>query len=144
MSGTDSSAAGAAPLGPKQSTPAASHTAGPWVARRTRKGYALKFSAPGWTSFARVFVRMEGSDSDLPEGVANAAVMLAAPDLLAALIALANAADDVGVKFFDTDDMDRFVEAMQAATLNARAIIAKATQPVASRGEANTNPKATS
>lgn len=47
-------------------------------------------------------------------------------ELLAALLNLANAADDVGVRFFDTDDMEPEVEAMQAATQTARKIIAKA------------------
>lgn len=40
-----------------------------------------------------------------------------------ALRTLANAADDVGVKFFDTDTMDPVVERMQAATLAARALL---------------------
>ncbi len=37
-----------------------------------------------------------------------------------ALLKLANAADDVGVRFFDSDDLDETVEAMQTATLEAR------------------------
>jgi hypothetical protein len=37
-----------------------------------------------------------------------------------ALRKLADAADDVGVKFFDTDTMDPLVEKMQAATEAAR------------------------
>ena len=36
---------------------------------------------------------------------------------------LANAADDVGVRFFDTDTMEPEVEAMQQATIEARAIL---------------------
>lgn len=43
--------------------------------------------------------------------------------LRAALLALANAADEVGVKFFDTDTMEPEVEAMQKATLAARAAL---------------------
>jgi hypothetical protein len=43
--------------------------------------------------------------------------------LRAALIVLASAADDVGVKFFDTDTIDPVVERMQAATLAARALL---------------------
>ena len=39
------------------------------------------------------------------------------------LQALADAADDVGVHFFDTDDMPAFVEIMQAAILAARAAL---------------------
>jgi hypothetical protein len=40
-----------------------------------------------------------------------------------ALEKLANAADDVGVQFFDTDTMSPEVEAMQAATQEARALL---------------------
>jgi hypothetical protein len=40
-----------------------------------------------------------------------------------ALRKLADAADDVGIKFFDTDTMDPLVEAMQTATLEARAAL---------------------
>jgi hypothetical protein len=36
-----------------------------------------------------------------------------------ALGALANAADNVGIAFFDSDDMPAEAEAMQAATLDA-------------------------
>lgn len=39
------------------------------------------------------------------------------------LMALANAADDVGVAHFDTDSMSPEVERMQAATLDARAVL---------------------
>lgn len=43
--------------------------------------------------------------------------------ILAALRNLANAADSVGVKFFDTDTMEPEVEAMQQATKAARAAL---------------------
>jgi len=43
--------------------------------------------------------------------------------LVEALEKLANAADDVGVRFFDTDTMEPEVEAMQSATLAARALL---------------------
>lgn len=43
-----------------------------------------------------------------------------------ALEALANAADDVGVKFFDTDTMDPLVDKMQAATQVVRAVLKSA------------------
>jgi hypothetical protein len=48
-------------------------------------------------------------------------------DMLAALRKLADSADDVGVKFFDTDTLDPLVEALQAATQAARDVIAKVT-----------------
>ena len=43
--------------------------------------------------------------------------------LEAALLTLADAADVVGVKYFDTDDMSPEVSAMQKATLEARAAL---------------------
>lgn len=43
--------------------------------------------------------------------------------LRAALRVLADAADVVGVKYFDTDTMDPEVEDLQAATLGARALL---------------------
>lgn len=46
-------------------------------------------------------------------------------DLLEAVKALADAADGVGVRFFDTDTLEPEVEAMQRATKFARAVIAK-------------------
>ena len=45
-----------------------------------------------------------------------------------ALGALANAADHVGIAFFDSDDMPAEAEAMQAATLDARAQLKEAGQ----------------
>ena len=41
-----------------------------------------------------------------------------------ALQYLADAADDVGVKFFDTDTMDPLVERLQNATMAARKLLA--------------------
>lgn len=48
-----------------------------------------------------------------------------------AALALANAADDVGVRFFDTDTMEPEVEAMQAATLAVRKVAGEASTPTA-------------
>lgn len=45
-----------------------------------------------------------------------------------AMGALANAADNVGIAFFDSDDMPAETEAMQAATLDARALLKEAGQ----------------
>jgi hypothetical protein len=45
-----------------------------------------------------------------------------------ALQELADATDTVGVRFFDTDTMEPEVEAMQAATLKARAALHPATK----------------
>lgn len=43
--------------------------------------------------------------------------------LVQALLKLANAADRVGIEFFDTDDMPESVQEMQTATLEARSVI---------------------
>lgn len=40
-----------------------------------------------------------------------------------ALQTLADAADDVGVRYFDSDDPSDEVQAMQAATINAREVL---------------------
>lgn len=62
------------------------HSPGPWkIARRSRRGYYLFIDAGTWTDAVRVVVRMEGNDTDRPEGLANACLAVAAPDLLAAL-----------------------------------------------------------
>ena len=45
-----------------------------------------------------------------------------------ALGALADASDNVGIAFFDSDDMPPEVDAMQAATLAARALLKEADQ----------------
>lgn len=61
------------------------------------------------------------------EVMANACLIAAAPQILEALQRLANAADDVGVRFFDTDTEEPEVTAMRLATEQARAVIVKAT-----------------
>lgn len=43
--------------------------------------------------------------------------------LRASLLALANAADAVGIRYFDTDDMSDDVQAMEAATIYAREVL---------------------
>ncbi len=45
--------------------------------------------------------------------------------LMAAAERLANAADDVGVRYFDTDTMDEHVERMRDATDSVRAALAE-------------------
>ena len=49
--------------------------------------------------------------------------------LEAAILALANAADEVGVRLFDTDDMPEEVQRVQSATLNAREALAAPAAP---------------
>ena len=56
---------------------------------------------------------------------ARAALSRPHPETLVTLQKLADAADDVGVRFFDTDTMDPLVEAMREATRAARKVLAK-------------------
>lgn len=65
------------------------HTPGPWRVSEGRhnKNWAL-ISAPRWEDFARVVIRMDGDEMDFATGVANARLIAAAPDLLAACKAL--------------------------------------------------------
>ena len=62
------------------------HTAGPWLCDRvSKKGHRQYISAAGWGELAEVVVRMQGSERNSPEGEANARLIAAAPELLAAL-----------------------------------------------------------
>lgn len=63
------------------------HSTGPWSIDHIRNKSATKvrISSPQWASFASVVVRMKGEDSDTPQGIANARLVAAAPDLLDAL-----------------------------------------------------------
>lgn len=63
------------------------HTPGPWsVGRRSKKGHYRFIDADdGWLELARVVVRPEGYENDRASGAANARLIAAAPDLLAAL-----------------------------------------------------------
>ena len=56
---------------------------------------------------------------------ARAALSRPHPETLVTLQKLADAADDVGVRVFDTDTMDPLVEAMREATTAARKVLAK-------------------
>lgn len=61
------------------------HTPGPWlIGKRSPGGYSL-INADGWQSLARVVTVMEGDNRPFAEGVANARLIAAAPDLLEAL-----------------------------------------------------------
>ena len=68
-------------------TDTATHTPGPWTIDRYAgepDNYAY-FQAPHWGNFAQAVVRMEGDNEDCPIGLANARLIAAAPELLAAL-----------------------------------------------------------
>lgn len=61
---------------------------GPYTMERTKSGYKQKLSGLGWTTFARVYVRMDGAFEDDPEGVATAKLLQSSYDhalLLAAV-----------------------------------------------------------
>jgi hypothetical protein len=64
------------------------HTPGPWIVEAEHEdGEALISSArqEAWSAFARVVVRMADCQHDRPEGLANARLIAAAPDLLKVL-----------------------------------------------------------
>jgi hypothetical protein len=86
-------------------------------ARQEAGEYAAKFAA-------LAVPEQEGVDAALGEPKASEHI---SPErrrgLEEAAKALADAADDVGVKFFDTDTMEPEVERMQKATLAIRALI---------------------
>lgn len=60
------------------------HTPGPWRVGKARYGeHWANIHASAWEGFARVVVRMEGDDHDQKDGIANARLIAAAPELLA-------------------------------------------------------------
>ena len=61
-----------------------SHTPGPWKLVPAKRPSYRFVSADGWNKFARVVVRMEGTDFDCADGAANAHLIAAAPELLEA------------------------------------------------------------
>lgn len=61
------------------------HTPGPWtLLSPNKKGYRY-LRTDRWSKFARVVTILEGSESEDPEGLANALLITAAPDMLKAL-----------------------------------------------------------
>lgn len=62
------------------------HTPGPWLIDHIRGRYRVRINGRGWGSLARVIVRMDGDVEDSPEGMANARLIAAAPDLLEACL----------------------------------------------------------
>lgn len=55
-------------------------TPGPWSVTRSPKGFKLRLSGGGWTHFAKIVCRMRLSAVENGEGLANAALICAAPD----------------------------------------------------------------
>jgi hypothetical protein len=70
-------------------------TPGPWQVDRTEDRWRAQIdggtAGRQWLSLARVVVRMEGSTSDHSEGLANARLIAAAPDLAAEVLRLRDA-----------------------------------------------------
>lgn len=62
-----------------------SHTPGPWRLRKCKNECYAKVDADKWTGFARIVIRMRSFSFDNMEGLANANLIAAAPDLLSAV-----------------------------------------------------------
>lgn len=65
----------------------AKHTPGPWwiIDRSGFDPLYVDIGSNSWGAFARVVVRINGEDLKEPEGIANARLIAAAPELLKAL-----------------------------------------------------------
>lgn len=64
-------------------------TPGPWEITSTTNGMVNISSFKGdWFEFAQVVVRMDGADEDRPDGVSNARLIAAAPEMAEVLAAL--------------------------------------------------------
>jgi len=74
---------------------AAKHTPGPWAVGNARK-HSRWIDAPEWDRLAKVITRMDGADKECDDGLANARLIAAAPELLDALQALRGACVDEG------------------------------------------------
>ena len=61
-----------------------SHTPGPWELAHEQHSRYCHVNSVDWGMFASVVVRMQGMDCDCPEGLANARLIAAAPELLEA------------------------------------------------------------
>ena len=71
------------------------HTQGPWAVSNYYAGKA-SISGENWGGFATVVTRLDGDENEYSEGLANAHLIAAAPDLLAALTSALDALDDSG------------------------------------------------
>lgn len=63
-------------------------TPGPWSLHATRRQMITHISAGNWTDFASVCTRLVGDDDPDPEGLANARLIAAAPELAAEVLRL--------------------------------------------------------
>lgn len=74
------------------------HTPGPWKLSRKNGSRRMRLTGQGWAFFAKVVVRMDHSDCDNQEGLANAHLIAAAPDLLEASEAALRAFDSSNIR----------------------------------------------
>lgn len=95
------------------------HTPGPWELDESLRGNSYTaISGEDWIELATVVTRMKSSDEYSPEGLANARLIAAAPELLAAL-------EDMFALFADHAQYDEDGHEAAAVAV-ARAAIAKA------------------
>ena len=83
------------------------HTPGPWRVEPKRKIHkcgaefvwvsGIESDTRCWGRFARVCVRLSGMDEDDQDGICNARLIAAAPDMLAALEEVAHAYENGGM-----------------------------------------------
>ena len=116
---------------------AQAHTPGPWSVDLdyvSRDGRA-SINSEGWIALARVVVRMEGDETTCEDGIANARLIAAAPDLLEALEAAiamldalkAESGRDIEWGEEDPFRMGEWFESQELTAMeNMRAAIAKA------------------
>jgi hypothetical protein len=99
------------------------HTPGPWQLSRNQRNTKARISGKEWEWFARIWVSIDGEPS--PEGEANARLIAAAPDMLAAL---QMAADTIHSYHGDQTSHDGWQnEEVRDVWLAARAAVRKAT-----------------
>jgi hypothetical protein len=90
------------------------HTPGPW--RLGKQGKTNRhINAGAWSSFVKVVTIMEGDSEPNKQGMANATLIAAAPDMFEALVGL--------IRRFDTGEEDTNPEWIEARRAIAKAIV---------------------
>jgi len=73
------------------------HTPGPWtIGSRTDGGCWRVIDAPTWDAFAKVVIKMTDAKADSEQGLANARLIAAAPEMLEMLKRLDNSLESLG------------------------------------------------
>lgn len=96
-------------------------TKGPWNLEmpKKKKNYA-KLSGDGWLLFAKICVRIKGHKEPDEEGLANAKLIAAAPDLFEALLGLKVFIDGLppmsAILFSLTEEYNKAEQAIKKAT----------------------------